>query len=179
MRRSAPSGSGPGQDPTDNDGGGLDALYRRYSHWLKRVVGRRIGRSDPAGVDDAVQEAYVRIAPYLARGEVQRPRALLMRIAINVVHDQHRRAARYQTAPLLIEDLDEKTEHAHAADQLETVLLQQVVLSLPPNLRDVFVLSRYAAMSNQQIAERCDLSVKTVEERMTKALKHLAHQLRD
>ena len=179
MKRPVQAAPEPGRAEPQPDGDGLETLYRRYARWLRQVVGARFGRRDPAGVDDAVQEAYVRIAPYLAAGSVRRPQALLLRIAVNVVHDQHRRAVRYGAAPLPIEELDEKIEHAIAPDQLEVVLLEQAVSSLPTKLKDVFVLSRYAAMSNQQIAQRCGLSVKTVEERMTKALTHLRAQLGD
>jgi RNA polymerase sigma-70 factor (ECF subfamily) len=178
MKRPLQAAPEPDYDEQQLEEVGLETLYRRYARWLRNVVGALFGRRD-TGVDDAVQEAYVRIAPYLAAGKVRRPRALLLRIAVNVVHDQHRHAARYGTAPLLIEEFEEKIEHALAPDQFEAVLLEQVVSSLPTKLKDVFVLSRFAAMSNQQIADRCGLSVKTVEERMTKALTHLRARLHD
>jgi RNA polymerase sigma-70 factor (ECF subfamily) len=51
-------------------------------------------------------------------------------------------------------------------------------LRLPENLRDVFVLSRFSGMTNQDIAIHCGVSVKTVEWRMTRALAHIAEGLR-
>src|SRR5437899_202312 len=69
-----------------------------------------------------------------------------------------------------IEVVIESDEHAVAADQDEAVLLRQLVSALPPPLRDVFVLSRFAGMTNQDVAAACGLSVKTVEWRMTRAL---------
>ena len=59
------------------------------------------------------------------------------------------------------------------------MLLRQIVSALPPPLRDVFVLSRFAGMTNQDIATACGLSVKTVEWRMTKALALVTLRLRD
>ena len=49
---------------------------------------------------------------------------------------------------------------------------------LPPACRTIFVLSRYEAMSYQEIADALDLSVKTVENQMGKALKTMRHYLR-
>ena len=45
--------------------------------------------------------------------------------------------------------------------------------ALPEACRTVFVLSRYEQLSYKQIAVKLDISVKTVENHMVKALKHL------
>jgi RNA polymerase sigma-70 factor (ECF subfamily) len=44
---------------------------------------------------------------------------------------------------------------------------------LPERCRLVFTLSRFEEMSNQQIADELNISIKTVENQMTKALKML------
>lgn len=48
---------------------------------------------------------------------------------------------------------------------------------LPPACKSVFILSRYEDMSNKEIAETLGISVKTVENQMTKALKLLKERL--
>lgn len=65
----------------------------------------------------------------------------------------------------------EPTQHA-------AVQIQEIVLALPQPLRDVFVLSRFGGLTNNQIAEQLDISPKTVEWRMTKALAQCAAELR-
>jgi RNA polymerase sigma-70 factor (ECF subfamily) len=51
--------------------------------------------------------------------------------------------------------------------------IKHAVLSLPEKRREVFELSRHEGLRNKQIAERLNISVKTVENQMTKALEHL------
>ena len=60
------------------------------------------------------------------------------------------------------------------ADQL----LEQIIVDLPQNLRDVFLLSRFRRMTNHDIAEHLGISVKTVEWRMSKAMEHCMTKLR-
>ena len=157
----------------------LDALYRRYAAWLRRILRRRFGDALAADAEDLVQEAYLRLAPLEAAGVVRHPRALLLQVATNLARDQLRRVARGGGATARIEDVTETDEHGALADQDAALLLKQVVAALPPPLKDVFVLSRFAGMTNQDIADRCGLAVKTVEWRMTRALALIALQLRD
>ncbi len=58
------------------------------------------------------------------------------------------------------------------ASELSEIITKSID-SLPDRCRVVFMLSRYDGMSNAQIAEQLEISVKTVENQMTKALKVL------
>ena len=51
--------------------------------------------------------------------------------------------------------------------------------SLPKKCKQVFELSRYENLKNKEIAERLDISVKTVEAQMTKALKIFRENLKE
>jgi RNA polymerase sigma-70 factor (ECF subfamily) len=166
------------------DGGGLDApvldaLYRRYAGWLKRTLDRRFGRSLGDGAEDLVHETYIRIAPMGAAGQIRHPRALLLKVAVNLAHDRVRQLGRARTAEALIEATAEKADTWGLVDQDAALLLKQAVLSLPRPLRDVFMLSRFAGLPNQEIARSLGLAVKTVEWRMTRALALLAERMRD
>ena len=103
------------------------------------------------------------------------PGHFLLKVAFNIGLSgdrQHRRRRQIldSAAPLGTMAL-EPTQNA-------AVQIQEIVLALPQPLRDVFVLSRFGGLTNNQIAEQLDISPKTVEWRMTKALAQCAAELR-
>ena len=57
------------------------------------------------------------------------------------------------------------------------LLIAVAVDRMPEQRRRVFSLSRYEELSNKEIAERLNLSVKTVERHMTAALSQLRRLL--
>jgi RNA polymerase sigma-70 factor (ECF subfamily) len=150
---------------------GLHDLYRTYSSWLTARLRRRFGDE----TEDLVQEAWVRAAPYSRKGLIQHPKALLLKIVDNLVID---RARRRGPAPLTDGDHLDADPLVDPASQIDLVLLKQIVLTMPPRLRDVFVLSRFAHLEYQEIGERLNIPVTTVQWRMTKALEYCAAQLR-
>lgn len=152
----------------DHERRGLSQMYGRYSDWLSSRL-RRLGVT---GVDDVVQETYLRIAPYQARGEVRHPKSLLLRIATNLVAEEGRRVQRQRLHAAATAACND------AASQTEAVLLKQLILRLPQPERDIFMLSRFGSLTNEEIAARLELSVKTVERRITRALKQVDAQLR-
>jgi len=58
-------------------------------------------------------------------------------------------------------------------------LIQAALNKLSPSCRKVFEMSRYEGMKNQQIAEELDLSIKTVEAHISKALRVFRSELKD
>lgn len=148
-------------------------LYDRYSAWFTARLVRRYGAQD---AEDIGQETWLRLALYQGTREIRHPRALLLRIASNLAIDRHaRRSRRERYAAELAHSETGRCEPPH---QTEDLLAQQLLQSLPEALRDVFVLSRFAGLTNAQIGERLGVSTRTVDWRMTKALAHCAAYLR-
>ena len=150
---------------------GLHDLYRAYSGWLTARLRKRFGDE----TEDLVQEAWVRAEPYSRRGVIRHPKALLMSIVENLAID---RARRRSPQPLSPTDRTAPQTSAEPPSQVDVVLLKQIVIGMPPLLREVFVLSRFAHLEYQEISERLDIPVTTVQWRMTKALEYCTAQLR-
>ena len=58
-------------------------------------------------------------------------------------------------------------------------LVQEAIMALPEKCKEVFELSRNDNLSNKEIAEKLNISVKTVEGHITKALKRIKDFLGD
>lgn len=149
------------------------ATYSHHAKWLRARLVRRYGAQD---ADDLFQETWLRFAPYGLAGSIRHPKALLLKIAANLASDGHTR--RLRSAAYADDFARAGGSGIHHAIQADEVFAQQIILSLPQHLRDVFVLSRFGGLTNSQIAERLGIRPKTVEWRMTKALAHCAAQFR-
>jgi RNA polymerase sigma-70 factor, ECF subfamily len=68
--------------------------------------------------------------------------------------------------------------HAVAESELE-VRIQQAMDKLPEQCRLVFKLSRFEELKYSEIAEQLNISIKTVENHMGKALKIMREQLKE
>lgn len=155
-------------DPTSSAStrNAIERLYSRHRSWLLDFLKRRFGSL--VG-EDAAQEAFART---LASGSVVRnPRAFLAKVAIRAALEEVRR--RPGPGFVYVPEVAVQPE-AEAA-----LLLEQLIVALPEPVRDVFVLSRFGGLSNVEIAERCNLSVKRVEARLTEARRRCAALMRD
>jgi RNA polymerase sigma-70 factor, ECF subfamily len=57
--------------------------------------------------------------------------------------------------------------------------IKSAIDELPEKCREVFLLSRYENLKYQQIADKLQISIKTVEAQMSKALQHMRTRLVD
>lgn len=81
--------------------------------------------------------------------------------------------------------LENENEYAHLQTHIVSTLeidelnnlIQEAILSLPDKCREVFVKSRQEHLSNQEIADEMQISIKTVEGQITKALKRIKETL--
>ena len=147
----------------------LNGLYRRYSGWLGKRLRARVGVDEAA---DVVQETYLRLVPYVLE-DIRHPKALLLRVALNLVRDERRRMARRDRALQGSVQIPGTAADGHV-DHLH---LKQILQTMPPLYRDIFVLSRFDGMTYPEIALAHGISLATVERRMAKAVEHCMAQL--
>jgi RNA polymerase sigma factor (sigma-70 family) len=145
----------------------LAELHARYDRWLVRQVRQRFGVE---GSEDLVQTTWLKLMG-ADLGAVRHPKALLLRIASNLAISDFRRTALSRRSAVAPADSEPPCQD-------ETLMLRDVILGLPQPLRDVFLLSRFAGLTHNQIAEKLGISHKTVEWRMRKALEQCAARLR-
>lgn len=62
--------------------------------------------------------------------------------------------------------------------QLE-IQIEQLLNDLPPRCKEIFLLSRKEFLSNDEIAEKLGISKRTIENQITRALKHLRSSMKD
>jgi RNA polymerase sigma-70 factor (ECF subfamily) len=78
---------------------------------------------------------------------------------------------------------EKKNQEAYFDDKVQETELEarifNVVQSLPAQCKRIFEMSRYEGINNGEIAEKLQLSKRTVETQISKALKILRKQLKD
>lgn len=156
----------------------LKAVFDQQYEQVCKVIFRFV--QDPGLSEDLAQEVFVRF--WQKRESIQvdsNLAAYLKRMAVNEALGYMRKKSRYQADEL---PLHLPGKQAAAADEsLETHELseniQRAIQSLPPRCRTIFQLSRFEELSYREIAEKLDISIKTVENQMGKALKILRQEL--
>lgn len=137
---------------------------------------RRRGR-DRHEAEDLVQEAWVKLARYQQEQPVDQPEAFLMKVALNLSIDAHRRQLTRGD-----EVLEEEVVVVDTAPGVEaTVLARERVARLahcmarlPPATREIFLAHRLEGLTYQQIARRRGLSISSIERHVAKATLLLA-----
>jgi RNA polymerase sigma factor (sigma-70 family) len=152
----------------------FEAAFRAHHDSLIQFLRRRVG-SD-ADARDIAQEAYLRLFRYRENQDLGSLKALVFRIASNLLGMRSRTArARHSNEHRPLEETLElpagdpsPEQHVYAEQRLDR--LMQVIERLPTKCQQVFVLSRFHDMNYPEIAVRCGIGVKMVE-------KHIAHAL--
>lgn len=70
------------------------------------------------------------------------------------------------------------TENYIFRNELE-LKIEEALNALPPEIKEAFVMSRYEGKKYQEIADYQSVSVRTIEDRISKALAHLRISLKD
>jgi RNA polymerase sigma factor (sigma-70 family) len=135
---------------------------------LKRYL-RRFIRSREAA-DDLAQEAFLRAFAAESEKKIEAPKAFLFKVARNLALNELARQSSAAIEPLVDFDgqavlIDSNQVAADdVVDSRERIrLLARAVANLPPQCAKVFVLRKMKGMSQREIADRLNISVRTVE----------------
>ena len=151
------------------------ALCGIYYDPLYRFLWRKTRDEETA--KDLVQELFLNVWKNRANlDETQSSKAYLYRAASNLAINHLKKKAVRQAYAVDSSATERMAETDEQHDFQEYA--EEVLHDLPEEQRLVFTLNKFEGLKYSEIAEMLQISVKTVESRMSKALKTLREKLR-
>jgi RNA polymerase sigma-70 factor (ECF subfamily) len=154
----------------------FEALFRAFTPGLVAMVARYV-RSRPVA-EELVQELFLTLWRRRLTLDVKQGVSTYLYVAARnraLAHLRHERVVA-QHAVSVVGRLDDPSSPADT-DLLAMLDLQEAIEQLPAQCKLVFRLSRQQGMPNAGIAAFLDISVKTVEAHLTRALRILRGRL--
>lgn len=166
----------------------LHQLFDQYHHFL--VAFARHTVRNPLLAEDFVQDAFCSL--WENRGKLNPDLAVqnylyksVYNRCVDFLRKQQAQTNYSSTHGIRLKELETMNGHSNPLILSEIFAgefqekLQQSVYELPGQTREIFELSRYHEFSNNQIAEKTGLSVKSVEYHISKALQLLRKSLQE
>jgi RNA polymerase sigma-70 factor (ECF subfamily) len=155
-------------------------LYDRY--WEKMLIRANMQLQSPEDAEEIVQDIFIRL--WRRRGSIDIRHTFHTYIASILKYECYRLLAEKKARKLVTQygDLPEKMDHSTEQwldyESLRAEL-ERTVQQLPEKCRIVFRLSREQGLTEKQIAENLQLSPKTIQTQMYRALKKLKTRLHE
>jgi len=156
----------------------IEQLFEQYYAYLCRSAFRLL--PDGHLAEDLVQEVFyelwkrreslrisISLKAYLRRATVNK--------TLNYIRDHRKVFFEAEDHQPLAGKLDDAQQRLEAAELQERI--DRAIDQLPDRCRIVFVLSRFEEMTYAEIADQLNISVKTVENQISKALRSLRKAL--
>lgn len=155
--------------------------FEQHLHALRAWFGRRM--RNPADVDDAVQDVWLRAHTHIDGDQIGNIQAYLFQTAQSVLTDRARRAAvrqegRHESLTEISHPVEGITPDRVLMGKEAVARIVARVQEMPERTRDIFVLHRFENMSYGEIAKRMGVSVSAVEKHIMKALRLLSEEMR-
>jgi len=159
--------------------GPFEHLFKKHYAFVCNVVNKYVG--DKSKVEDIAQEIFTEL--WLKRDQIHIHTsfpAYLRRMAISRALNNIRDTKKHDwddLDPLAEAMTDVAYQQPEAIQHLEEeelkMILGAAIEKLPEKCRVIFLLSRYDELSYAEIAQHLNISIKTVENQIGKALKYL------
>jgi len=158
------------------DTAAFEVIVERYQRVFFTVAVRMLGNDDEAR--DATQDAFISAYRRLDTYDSNRPFfSWMYRILVNqCLNDRRDRRQHVELAPHMAA-VDSPADLAEAVERRRRI--QQAILSLSPDYRQVIVLRHFAQLSYDEIAEVVGVPAKTVKSRLHTARERLEQLLID
>ncbi len=163
-----------------DDHGAYQLVFQEYYRAMTAYAFRFVGNLTDS--ENIVQDVFLRL--WQKRKELMITTSLqnyLFRSVKNhcINHIEHEKIKTGYQA-LVIKNETDRTDYSEFF--LEFGLMKKIetaIAALPPKRQEIFRLAREEGLKYREIAEKLELSVKTVEAQMTLALKQLRESLRE
>lgn len=140
---------------------------------LRRYLSRFLVREQD--IEDVVQEAFLRAFESEKSRQVHSPRSFLFRIARNLALSELARSANRLTVHMgdlsVLNVIDERADSEREFEVNRRIdELGAAIAALPPQCRRVIIMKKVFGFSHGEIARRMEISVRTVEKHLARAL---------
>jgi len=158
----------------------IEILFDMHYNYLCKCVYKLL--QDAPGCEDVVQDVFTEVWKKREKIKINTSlKGYLRRAAINKALNQIR-SKKYN-----IDEADDSIQISANISSSQEVMegnelqlkLNRVIESLPEKCRIVFSLSRFEQLSYKEIAAKLEISTKTVENQISKALKILKAEMSD
>ena len=158
----------------------FDYFFDKYYRGLCVYAYRILKSSSEA--EDLVQDFFVRVLENRATISIETSvksyfiRSVHNRCLDNLAHKK----VKINHEQFRLKMMNEEDMHEYPLlDSELTLLIERAIQHLPDGIRETFMINRFEGLSYQQIAKQENISVKTVEYRISKALNILRKDLGD
>lgn len=160
---------------------GYEQIYKENFKALHRYAYTFVKDSEIA--EDMVQSAFVKLYERSAEVEIHTSVTSYLYKAVyhNSLNYLKHQKVKYKHATYVknkSNKLKNTTEERMKADELQAHI-EDAMQELPERCRTVFQLSRFEGLKYREIADKLDISIKTVENQMGKALRIMRNKLSD
>ncbi|MBC8004524.1 MAG: RNA polymerase sigma-70 factor, partial [Verrucomicrobia bacterium] len=164
----------------EGDEHAFKALFQKYYSAMCQFAYQFLKDSDMA--EETVQELFVRLWEKRATLNIELSvnHYLFRSIRNQCLNQLQHQKIKQQYASRMLENAEQETDWQPF--YLEMDLMERIeksIDSMPPKRQEIFRLSREQGLKYKEIADKLNISIKTVEAQMGLALKYLRDDLKD
>lgn len=163
----------------NNDKSALDEIFNYYYPRLYNFSKKILKIEDE--IDDILQDVFLKI--WLHRSKINNPETfssfiftITKNALLNLIRSNAKNQAFKEEFSKRIISSEYVTQNQIEFKEIKTAI-DQIVSKLPEKRQKVFLLSRNEGLSNKEIAQKLNISEKTVEDHITHSIRFLKKSL--
>lgn len=165
----------------DGDMKAFQKIYSTYCEPLHRFAYSYL--KDSFESEEIIQDVFLKVWEKRSEVDLQKSfKSYLYRITVNKIFNElkHRVVKqKYEQHALKFDQIGGDTPETSIEFQELNKKLELLLDRLPEQQRNIFILSRWKGLSNAEIAENLDISIRTVENQIYRAAKFVKLHLKD